>query len=184
MALNDITVLQEQADGSRKETLLTRSVLGADAVYSGYGDRHFGPLTILQNYNTGFNNSGYPGPGVTTTTTPSSYGFFTVGGPSVTINPFDVFGSGNFRIRATVRQTAAFGDGLHVMIRRNLVGFGLELGVPGLLDFGSGMVDVHQATSDVIAIPNAAEYYRVYFAAYSNGNGATPQDVTLTLLRA
>lgn len=167
MALNDITVLQEQADGSLQEILLPRSV---------------GPLAVLQDYNTSFSNSGYV-PGITTTSTPASFGFFPVGGFSLTVNPFDLFGTGNYTIRASVRKTATFGDGVHVLIRRVIVGV-TEIGVEGLLDFGSGLAEIGSATSSSIVVGTPWEFYRVYLAAYNGGNGGTVQDLSVILSRA
>jgi hypothetical protein len=166
MALNDITVLQEQADGSLAEIVLPIS---------------FGPLTLLQNYDTGFDNSGYD-PGITTTSTPADFGFYVIGLPSLTVNPFTLFGAGQYRIKATVRKTATFGDGLHVLIRRVIVG-DTEIGIPNLLDWGSGLAEVATSTSDALTTTNTPEFYRVYFAAYDGGNGGTPRDVSLTLER-
>ena len=166
MALNDITVLREQSNGSLKEIVLPISV---------------GPLTLLQNYNTVFSNSGYVA-GVFTTATPATFGFYTVGGASLTVNPFTLFGAGQYRIKATVRKTSTFGDGLHVMIRRVIVG-DTEIGIPGLLDWGAGLTEVATSTSNELTTTNAAEFYKVYFAAYNGGNGGTPQDLSLTLER-
>jgi hypothetical protein len=189
MAVNDITVLQEQADGSQRETILTRSLLGADAVYSGYGDRHFGPFAILQNYSTVFQNSNYSS-GITASTPTSQlagFGWFAVGNSNVTVNPFDIFGVGSsYRVRASVRVSGAFNDGVRCLIRRVVIGVG-ESSIPGLVNFGSGVSEIYQATSDPIVIgvnSTQWEYYRIYFAAFNGGNGATPQDVAITLLRA
>jgi hypothetical protein len=166
MALNDITVLQEQAGGSFKEITLPIKV---------------GPLTLLRNQNEAFSNSGYV-PGIFTTATPSNFGFYPIGGASLTVNPFNLFGAGEYRIRATVRKTSLFGDGLHVLIRRVIVG-STEVGIQGLLDWGAGLNEVANSTSLEITTTNADEFYRVYFAAYNGGNGGTIQDLSLTLER-
>jgi hypothetical protein len=68
------------------------------------------------------------------------------------------------------------------MLRRVVVGTG-ESGVPGLLDFGSGAFEIYSALSSVLTINSAWEYYRIYFAAYNGGNGAFPQDVTVSLIK-
>ena len=166
MALNDITVLREQADGSLAEIVLPIS---------------FGPLTLIQNYNAVFSSSGYD-TGVFTTATPATYGFYAIGLPSLTVNPFALFGAGEYRIKATVRKTSTFGDGLHVMIRRVIVG-NTEICIPGLLDWGAGLAEVATSTSDALTTTNTPEFYRVYFAAYDGANGGTPQDLSLTLER-
>ena len=166
MALNDIKVLQEQADGSFGEITLPINV---------------GPLSLLQNYNVAFSNSGYV-PGIFTTATPSNFGFFPVGGASLTVNPFNLFGAGQYRIRATVRKTSTFNDGIHILIRRVIVG-DTEIGIPGLLDWGAGLNEVANSTSLEITTTNADEFYRVYLAAYNGGNGGTVQDLSLTLER-
>jgi hypothetical protein len=166
MALNDITVLQEQADGSFAETVLPVNI---------------GPLSLLQNYNVAYSNSGYA-PGITTTSTPSDFGFYPVGGFTLTVNPFDLFGAGSYAIRASIRKTGAFGDGIHVLIRRVIVD-STEIGIPGLLDWGSGLAEIGEATSSGLTTTDAWEFYRVYLAAYNGGNGATAQDLSLTLIR-
>jgi hypothetical protein len=166
MALNDITVLQEQADGSFAEIVLPINI---------------GPLTLLRNQNEAFSNSGYV-PGITTTSTPSSFGFYPIGGFTLTVNPFNLFGSGVYGIRATIRKTGTFNDGLHVLIRRVIVG-STEIGVPGLLDWGAGLNEVSTATSTALTTTDAWEFYRVYLAAYNGGNGGTAQDLSLTLER-
>lgn len=144
----------------------------------------YGPGLILTNYNQVFQNSGY-GPGMSETSpVPSVFGFYPVGNISFTINPSDIFGVGGlYKIRATARVTGAFGDGLHVLIRRVVIGSG-EVNVPGLVDFGSGLLEIYTKVSNTLTATNAFEYYRVYFAAYNGGNGATVQDVTITLERA
>lgn len=166
MALNDITVLQEQADGSFAETVLPVNI---------------GPLSLLQNYNVAFSNSGYV-PGIATTSTPSDFGFYPVGGFTLPVNPFDLFGAGFYSIKATIRKTATFNDGIHVLIRRVIVG-STEIGVPGLLDWGSGLAEIGEATSVGLTTTDAWEFYRVYIAAYNGGNGGTPQELAITLIR-
>jgi hypothetical protein len=145
--------------------------------------RTFGPATLLSGYNTVFQNSSYA-PGITeTTNTVSNFGFFSVGDTFFTVNPADIFGGINipYRIRVVVRTTSAFNDGIHCLLRRVVIGTG-ESSIPGLVDFGGGgAFQIYSARSNPLNTAAAWEYYRIYFAAYNNGNGATPRDVTITL---
>jgi hypothetical protein len=145
--------------------------------------RTYGPTPILTGYNTVFQNSTYL-PGITeATASPAAFGFYAVGTTYFTVNPADIFGGTNipYRIRVVVRTTSAFNDGIHCLLRRVVIGTG-ESSIPGLIDFGGGgAFQIYSARSNALNTAAAWEYYRIYFAAYNNGNGATPQDVTITL---
>lgn len=140
-----------------------------------------GPGQLLQFSGTLFQNSGYV-PGVGQFSTPSAFGFFPVQNANFIFNPADLFGLTNtYRIRVVARVDSAFNDGLHCMLRQVVVG-GVESGIPGLLDFGSGVAQIYQAVSDLITISTTNwVWLRPYFAAYNGGNGATLQDVTVFL---
>lgn len=140
-----------------------------------------GPGQILQFSGTLFQNSGYV-PGVGQFSTPSAFGFFPVQNANFVFNPADLFGLTNtYRIRVAVRVDGAFNDGLHCMLRQVVIG-GVESGIPGLLDFGSGVFQIYQAVSNLITISTTNwVWLRPYFAAYNGGNGATLQDVTVFL---
>jgi hypothetical protein len=142
--------------------------------------RIIGPGTLLQFSGTLFQNSGYV-PGIGVNSTPSAFGFFSVQNTNFLFNPVELFGPNRqYRIRAIRRQDGAFNDGTHCMIRV-VSGSSPEAGVPGLLDFGSGINSYAQAVSDIITAPSSSTnmWFRVYFASYNGGNGATVQDVTL-----
>jgi hypothetical protein len=164
-------------------------------------DLKYGPGIILQNHNQIFQNSGYQpnsGGGMTDGDFPANgsliggWGFFPIGNANFVVNPVDIFGpNAQYRVRAVIRQTSAFNDGLHCVVRRVVIGTG-ESTVPGLRDFhgatgsgatGSGVIEIHSRLSDIITTGStgAWEYYLVYFAAYNGGNGAFPQDCTITL---
>lgn len=141
-----------------------------------------GPGAILSFSGTLFQNSTYA-PGVGVNSTPSSFGFYPVQTSSFVFNPFQMLGSNvNYRIYATKRQDSAFNDGLHCMIRQ--VVNGSESGIPGLLDWGSGVNSFSAATSNVLnsGTSDSFIWYRCYFAAYNGGNGATIQDLTLWII--
>lgn len=140
-----------------------------------------GPGQLLQFSGTLFQNSGYV-PGVGQFSTPSAFGFFPVQNANFVFNPADLFGLTNtYRIRVAVRVDSAFNDGLHCMLRQVVIG-GVESGIPGLLDFGSGVAQIYQAVSNLITISTTNwVWLRPYFAAYNGGNGATLQDVTVFL---
>jgi hypothetical protein len=140
----------------------------------------YGPSDILVNHNAIFQNSGYS-PGITSTSTPSSFGFYSVGFPRFVINIADIFGGTgrSYRIRAVVRATGTFNDGLHCLIRRQVIG-GAEASVPGLIDFGGGSFEIYSALSSVLTTDSVWAYYTIYFAAYTGGNGGVPQSVTVT----
>jgi hypothetical protein len=140
-----------------------------------------GPGQLLQFSGTLFQNSGYV-PGVGQFSTPSAFGFFPVQNANFIFNPADLFGLTNsYRIRVAVRVDSAFNDGLHCMLRQVVIG-GVESGVPGLLDFGSGVAQIYQAVSNTLTISTTNwVWLRPYFAAYNGGNGATLQDVTVFL---
>lgn len=137
-----------------------------------------GPGQIVQLSNTIFQNSGYT-PGILSGSTPSTFGFYPVQNANFVINTGDMFGVGNsYRIRMIVRVTGAFNDGLHCMLRVVTIGTG-EVGVPGLIDFGSGVLEIYSAVSNTLTASAQWEYFIPYFAAYNGGNGATLQDVTI-----
>lgn len=139
-----------------------------------------GPGQLLQQSGTLFQNSGYV-PGVGQFSTPSAFGFFPVQNANFVVNPGDLFGVGNsYRIRMIVRVTGAFNDGLHCMLQRVTIGTGQD-GVPGLLDFGSGVLEIYSAVSDTFTAASNFQYFIPYFAAYNGGNGATLQDVSVYL---
>ena len=141
-----------------------------------------GPGQILQLSNTLFQNSDYvPGVGVNTpqAVLGDDFGFYPVQNANFVINPGDIFGTGRtYRIRMIVRVTGAFNDGIHCMLRVVTIGTG-EVGVPGLIDFGSGVLEIYSAVSDTLTASSEWQYFIPYFAAYNGGNGATIQDVTL-----
>jgi hypothetical protein len=137
-----------------------------------------GPGQIVELSNTLFQNSGYT-PGILSGSTPLAFGFFPVQNANFVINTGDMFGVGNsYRIRMIVRVTGAFNDGLHCMLRVVTIGVG-EVGVPGLIDFGSGVLEIYSAVSNTLTASAQWQYFIPYFAAYNGGNGATLQDVTL-----
>lgn len=139
-----------------------------------------GPGQLLQQSGTLFQNSGYV-PGVGQFSTPSAFGFFPVQNANFVVNPGDLFGVGNsYRIRMIVRVTGAFNDGLHCMLQRVTIGTGQD-GVPGLLDFGSGVLEIYSAVSDTFTAASNFQYFIPYFAAFNGGNGATLQDVSIYL---
>lgn len=139
-----------------------------------------GPGQLLQQSGTLFQNSGYV-PGVGQFSTPSAFGFFPVQNANFVVNPGDLFGVGNsYRIRMVVRVTGAFNDGLHCMLQRVTIGTGQD-GVPGLLDFGSGVLEIYSAVSDTFTAASNFQYFIPYFAAFNGGNGATLQDVSIYL---
>jgi hypothetical protein len=139
-----------------------------------------GPGQLLQQSGTLFQNSGYV-PGIGQFDTPASFGFFPVQNANFVVNPGDLFGVGNsYRIRMVVRVTGAFNDGLHCMLQRVVIGTGQD-GVPGLLDFGSGVLEIYSAVSNTFTAASNFQYFIPYFAAFNGGNGATLQDVSIYL---
>lgn len=139
-----------------------------------------GPGQLLQQSGTLFQNSGYA-PGVGQFSTPASFGFFPVQNANFVVNTGDLFGVGNsYRIRMIVRVTGAFNDGLHCMLQRVTIGTGQD-GVPGLLDFGAGVLEIYSAVSSTFTAASNFQYFIPYFAAYNGGNGATLQDVSIYL---
>lgn len=66
------------------------------------------------------------------------------------------------------------------MIRQVIEGSG-EIGIIGLTDFGGGNNEYAQAVSNTYTSQSFSTniWYRVYFASYNGGNGATVQDLTL-----
>jgi hypothetical protein len=141
-----------------------------------------GPGQLVQFSGTFFTNSGYV-PGIQANSTPSNFGFFPVQNASFVFNPFAILGANkNYRIYAIKRQDGAFNDGLHCMIRK--VENESESGIPGLLDWGSGVNTNSAQLSSVLNSGNSNSFmwFKCYFAAYNGGNGATIQDVTLWIV--
>lgn len=141
-----------------------------------------GPGVILQFSGTTFQQSGYS-PGVGVNSTPSDFGFYPVQNASFVFNPIVALGTNkNYRIYAIKRQDGAQFDGVHCMIRK--VENGIESGIPGLLDWGSGSNSYSAAISNVLNTGNTDSYiwYRCYFAAYTGANQATLQDVSLYII--
>jgi hypothetical protein len=160
----------------------------------------FGPIVLNRFRNLTFTSSNYA-PGVSTSSTPSSFGFFTLspngntlegwtvgGGTPRLFNPAQFFGeSSTYRIFAAVRTTGWFNDGLHCMIRSwNGVS---EQTIAGLQDFGGGVGSADRivwATSDILLSDDTWFSFSAYFGAYgnsNNSNGAVIQDVILTFYK-
>jgi len=141
---------------------------------------------IVQRANASFTNSSYS-PGATTTSTPSTNGFFNISQNTQTVkvnfNPSLIFKNTitNYRIHCMVSVTSITNDGLHIMLRRFKFSDATEVGISGLVDFG-GSTQLNNSAfyyqvSDSIAVDNAWYEIKPYFAAYNGGNGATIQDV-------
>jgi hypothetical protein len=146
---------------------------------------------IVQNIlGQSFSNSGYNPPTSDANNTANGspvggWGFYQAStNQEFTFNPFDIFGAGrNYRIRAVLRCTAAFGDGIHLMIRQVIIGTG-ESTVPGLRDVGGGgAFEVYTGVSNTFSTDahNQWRYLRAYFSAYNNGNGGNIHSVSIYL---
>ena len=184
MALNDIKVLQEQADGSLKETLLN---LPSGA---------WGPLVINRFRNFYFASSGYTPNGQNpqgmfplTPTAGNVLEGWSLGFPFPRIfNPNKFLGVGvGYYITAYVRVSGSFNDGVHCQIRSH-DGTGVSI-VSGLGDFGGGGGDadrIHFATSNELIATDTFYSYALYCGAYdtNNSNGGVIQDTVLTFHRA
>ena len=185
MALNDIKVLQEQADGSLKETLLN---LPSGA---------WGPLVINRFRNFSFASSNYAPNGQNpqgmfplTPTSGNVLEGWSLGFPFPRLfNPNKFLGVGvAYYITAYVRVSGSFNDGVHCQIR-SYDGTGVSI-VSGLGDFGGSAGDanrIHFATSNELIATDTFYSYGLYCGAYGNGgnsNGAVIQDTVLTFHRA
>ena len=146
---------------------------------------------IVQNIlGQSFSNSGYNAPTSDASNTANGspvggWGFYQAStNQEFTFNPYDIFGAGrNYRIRAVLRCTAAFGDGIHFMIRQVVIGTG-ESTVPGLRDVGGGgAFEVYTGVSNTFSTDahNQWRYLRAYFSAYNNGNGGNIHSVSIYL---
>jgi hypothetical protein len=146
---------------------------------------------IVQNIlGQSFSNSGYNPPTSDTNNTANGspvggWGFYQAStNQEFTFNPYDIFGAGrNYRIRAVLRCTAAFGDGIHFMIRQVVIGTG-ESTVPGLRDVGGGgAFEVYTGVSNTFSTDahNQWRYLRAYFSAYNSGNGGNIHSVSIYL---
>jgi hypothetical protein len=146
---------------------------------------------IVQNIlGQSFSNSGYNPPTSDANNTANGspvggWGFYQAStNQEFTFNPYDIFGAGrNYRIRAVLRCTAAFGDGIHFMIRQVVIGTG-ESTVPGLRDVGGGgAFEVYTGVSNTFSTDahNQWRYLRAYFSAYNNGNGGNIHSVSIYL---
>ena len=146
---------------------------------------------IVQNIlGQSFSNSGYNAPTSDSSNTANGspvggWGFYQAStNQEFTFNPYDIFGAGrNYRIRAVLRCTAAFGDGIHFMIRQVVIGTG-ESTVPGLRDVGGGgAFEVYTGVSNTFSTDahNQWRYLRAYFSAYNSGNGGNIHSVSIYL---
>jgi hypothetical protein len=146
---------------------------------------------IVQNIlGQSFSNSGYNPPTSDANNTANGspvggWGFYQAStNQEFTFNPYDIFGAGrNYRIRAVLRCTAAFGDGIHFMIRQVVIGTG-ESTVPGLRDVGGGgAFEVYTGVSNTFSTDahNQWRYLRAYFSAYNIGNGGNIHSVSIYL---
>ena len=141
---------------------------------------------IAQRLNAAFSNSGYS-TGATTTSTPSSNGFYTITQNSqiiaVIYNPSLIFKNNpsNHKIHVAIKITSPVNDGLHILVRRYKFSDATEVGVSGLIDFG-GSTQLNNSAyyykvSDNVAVDNVWYEIKPYFAAYNGGNSANIQDI-------
>ena len=141
---------------------------------------------IVLRANASFTNSNYSS-GATTTSTPSTNGFFTITNNSQTVkinfNPSLIFKNTitNYKIHCMVSATSITNDGLHIMLRRYKFSDATETGIAGLVDFGGspGLNNsaFYYKVSDTLTVDNTWYELKPYFAAYNGGNGGTIQDV-------
>ena len=140
-----------------------------------------GPGIILSNDSTSFSNSGYS-PGITTSSTPSAFGFYAVTNDSFVFDPFYTFPAGSFyKIKMFVRVDTVVNDGLHCLLRSVDLSNSTESTISGLLDFQNLSQSCYVGESNAISTPGSPAQSRfiAYFAAYNGGNSAILRDVTL-----